>query len=137
LETFSGCYLIGVSTYAGIGGDKTQPNWDTSGATYDYWVVEYCDSPALGIQQPEGAMHLLVYPNPVSGDLYINIQKDNLTEASFTLTSTTGQTIYQGTSDHLAHSYTKIIDLSSLPSGVYMLEVTVDGERIVKKVLKE
>ena len=82
-------------------------------------------------------MHLLVYPNPTSGDLYINIQKDNLTEASFTLTNTPGQYNYQSTADHLAHSYTKILDLSRLPTGVYMLDVLVDGERIVKKVVKE
>jgi hypothetical protein len=137
LESSNGCYLIGVATFAGIGGDKTQSNWDATDATDDYWVVEYCDSFPLGIQEPEGTMHLLVYPNPTSGDLYINIQKDNLTEASFTLTSTTGQTIYQSTADHLAHSYTKILDLSKLPTGVYLLDVIVDGERIVKKVLKE
>ncbi len=137
LESSNGCYVIGVSTFAGIGGDKTQPNWDTSDATDDYWIVEYCDTFPLGIQEPVGAMHLLAYPNPTSGDLYINIQKDNLTEASFTLTNTTGQTIYQSTADHLAHSYTKILDLSKLPTGVYLLDVVVDGERIVKKVLKE
>ena len=134
IENSAGCYMVGVMTAAGIGGDKTQPAWDS---TYDYWIVEFCDSFPLGIQQPEGAMHLLVYPNPTSSDLYINIQKDNLTSASFTLTNTTGQTIYQSTADHLAHSYTKILDLSKLPAGVYMLDVVVDGERIVKKVLKE
>ena len=137
LVSIDGCYVIGVSTEAGMGGDKTQPNWDTTDQTLDYWIVKYCDSIPNGILEPEGAMHLLVYPNPTSSDLYINIQKDNLTEASFTLTSTTGQAIYQGTSDHLAHSYTKIIDLIGLPTGVYMLTVTVDGERIVKKVLKD
>ena len=134
IEISTGCYLIGVQTAAGMGGDKTQAAWDSS---YDYWVVEYCDSFPLGIQETQGAMHLLVYPNPASSDLYINIQKDDLAGASFTLTNTTGQIVYQGTPDHLAHSYTKIIELSGLPIGVYMLAVTVDGERIVKKVLKQ
>jgi hypothetical protein len=134
LESSNGRYLVGATTDAEVGGDKTQLAWDSS---YDYWIVEYCDSFPLGIQAPEGTMHLLVYPNPTLGDLYINIQKDDLTSASFTLTNTKGQTIYQSTSDHLAHSYTKILDISGLPGGVYMLEVTVDGERIVKKILKE
>lgn len=133
LESSTGCYVVGVSTNVDIGGDKTQASW----GGYDYWIVEYCDSFPLGIQETQGDMHLLVYPNPTKGDLYINMQKDNLTEASFTLTNTTGQIIYQNTSDHLAHSYTKIIELSGLPIGVYMLAVTVDGERIVKKVLKQ
>ena len=140
IEIDTACYLIGVQTNSGIGGDKSQPNWMRGDTTpYNYWIVEYCnDTFPLGIRQPEGDMHLLVYPNPTSGDLYINIQKDNLTEASFTLSNTSGQHIYQSTADHLAHSYTKILDLTGLPTGVYMLDVVVvDGERIVKKVVKE
>ena len=120
-------------TLAGVGGDKTQA---ALGAD-DYWVVQYCDSFALGIQDPQGSMHLIVYPNPTSGDLYINIKKDNLREASFSLTSTTGQLIYQNISDHLSHSYTKMLDISSLPAGVYFLSVTVDGEKITKQIIKE
>ena len=137
VEGSTGCYVVGVVTTAGIGGEKTQPNWEPHDTLLDYWVVEYCDSFPLGIQEPEGAMHLQVYPNPTSNELSISIQKDGVKEASYTLTNTAGQAIYQSTADHLASSYTKILDLSGLPSGVYMLEVTVDGERIVKKVLKE
>jgi hypothetical protein len=44
VETKEGCYLFANQTAAGIGGDKTQPNWDTTNYTYDYWMIKYCDT---------------------------------------------------------------------------------------------
>lgn len=38
-KTDNGFILIG-STPSGIGGDKTQPNWDATGQTSDFWIVE-------------------------------------------------------------------------------------------------
>ncbi len=34
-----GCVLAGVSS-SGISGNKTQPNWDATNTTYDYWIVK-------------------------------------------------------------------------------------------------
>jgi hypothetical protein len=136
-SSHSQCYVIGVRTAAGVGGEKSQPNWDNSNNNFDFWVVEYCDSYPAGIQEPEGAMRLMVYPNPTTNDLSVSIQKDGIKEASYKLTNTSGQNIYQSTADNLGHAYTKILGLSGLPSGVYMLEVEVDGERIVRRVVKE
>jgi len=33
-------YLLSGYSYSGISGNKTQPNWDTTGGTYDYWIVK-------------------------------------------------------------------------------------------------
>lgn len=40
IETFDGCYTMANWTYAGIGGDKTQPSRGWS----DYWVIKFCDT---------------------------------------------------------------------------------------------
>ena len=130
----NGCYLIGVQTNAGIGGDKTQLTWNGS---YDYWVVEYCDTVLTGITETMGDVHFSIYPNPTSREVSIVLQKDGLQEASFTLTNTSGQLIYQSDETNLASTYTKILDLGTLPTGVYLLNVSVDGEKITRKVVKE
>lgn len=132
-----GCYTLGVMDQDPGMRTEPKPGQITIINKYDYWMAEYCDTVLTGRQEPEGAMHLQVYPNSTSNDLYIHTQKDGIKEASYTLTNTKGKAIYQNTADHLAHSYTKILDIHSLPKGVYKLEVTVDGERIVKKVIKK
>ncbi|MEO8087775.1 MAG: T9SS type A sorting domain-containing protein [Bacteroidota bacterium] len=38
--THHGGYILGGYSYSGIGGEKTQVNWDPSGNTPDYWIVK-------------------------------------------------------------------------------------------------
>jgi len=47
IQTREGCYAMANNTSGGIGGDKTQPNWDTTFIflpTHDYWIIRFCDS---------------------------------------------------------------------------------------------
>ncbi|MEO8086226.1 MAG: hypothetical protein ABI763_05380 [Bacteroidota bacterium] len=39
-QTTDGGYILGGYSFSGINGDKTQANWDTTGSTYDYWIVK-------------------------------------------------------------------------------------------------
>jgi hypothetical protein len=40
LSTPDGGFLLSGSSSSRINGDKTQDNWDTTSATYDYWIVK-------------------------------------------------------------------------------------------------
>jgi len=44
IETSDGCYLVGNYTMAFPGGYKTEPNWDSTNNSNDYWIVKFCDS---------------------------------------------------------------------------------------------
>ena len=39
-QTRDGGYILAGYSNSGISGDKSQPNWDPSGATSDYWIVK-------------------------------------------------------------------------------------------------
>ena len=39
-QTSDGGYILGGYSQSGISGNKTQPNWDTTEATDDYWIVK-------------------------------------------------------------------------------------------------
>ena len=39
-QTNDGGYILGGWSYSGVGGDRTQPNWDTANTNADYWVVK-------------------------------------------------------------------------------------------------
>jgi hypothetical protein len=43
IQVDSSCYLMGNSTYADIGGDKSVPNWGF-GNTGDYWLIKFCET---------------------------------------------------------------------------------------------
>jgi hypothetical protein len=118
-----------------VGGYKTQAAWDSSA---DYWVIKFCMEPFTGINaQASGGALLQVYPNPFTSDISISLQKQNLHAASFTITNAVGQTIYQRQETNLSSNYTKMLDLSYLPNGLYFIAVEVDGERTVRQVVKQ
>lgn len=39
-QTADGGYILGGCSYSGIGADKSQANWNSSGLTYDYWIIK-------------------------------------------------------------------------------------------------
>lgn len=85
----------------------------------------------------EGGIQMQVYPNPFATDLSIALKGENLHEATFTITNALGQVIYRKEENNLATGYTKVLDLSQLPSGVYFVAVTVNGETTAKRVVKQ
>jgi hypothetical protein len=135
VESSRGCYLVYSTTSAEIGWDKTQMSWNSSS---DYWLLKFCMEPYTGINaQASESAQLEVYPNPFTSDISISLQKQNLHAASFTITNAVGQTIYHRQETNLSSNYTKMLDLSYLPNGLYFIAVEVDGERMIRQVVKQ
>ena len=134
-ETNDGDYFIGSFTPAEIGFYKSQPSWDSSD---DCWMIKFRDTTIItGINEITDVFQYNAYPNPFTNELDITISQQNLTKATFTITNLLGETIYNQHESNLSHTYTKMLDLSYLANGVYLVSVTVNGERIVKEVVKE
>ena len=133
-QTEEGGYVISSFTAANVDYYKSQPAWNLSP---DYWIVKFCDTIVTAINGITPNLQFSVYPNPFVTDLAITMQEDNLKEAGFTITNLLGQTIYYQHETDLSTTYTKMLDLSYLPNGVYFLEVVVDGERMVREVVKQ
>ncbi len=133
-QTKDGCYAIGSYTWAEVGWDKSQSTWDSS---VDYWIVKFCDTLLTGVTELTQNVNLTVYPNPFTNDIAIAIQKQGLIDADFAITDMLGRQIYTQHETNLSSSYTKMLDLSYLPSGVYLLRIEIDGERVVKEIVKE
>jgi hypothetical protein len=133
-QTTDGCYVITNWTTATIGYYKTQMPWDS---TNDYWIIKFCDTLINDVADLTDNVQLSIYPNPFSTDIDIALQKTGLKQASFTLTNILGQIVFAKQEDNLSPSYTKMLDLRNLPNGVYLLEVVVDGERVVREIVKQ
>ena len=73
----NGCYIMANYTTAGIGGDKTQPSWDTVCFPYckdDFWIIKFCDSTLTTsiTQLPNPQSLFSIYPNPAGEFITIN-----------------------------------------------------------------
>ncbi len=136
IETCSQCYVIANSTNGDAGGYVTEPNRGVTDSTYDYWIAKFCwEIPNATAILPEAGV--TVYPNPFSTDLAIALQKENLQQATFTISNLQGQIIFRQEESNLANAYIKMLDFSYLPAGVYLVEVVADGDKVVKKVVKQ
>ncbi len=78
-----------------------------------------------------------VFPNPFMNELSIVLQKQNIKQATFIITNVLGQEVYRKEESNLPGQTVKVIDLNKLPSGVYYVAIEVDGEKMVKQVVKE
>ena len=136
IETNDHCYAMISSINSGIGDYKSQPNWDSNDSTDDYWIIKFCDTLISDIKNITDKVQLSIYPNPFATDIAIAIQKENLHAATFTITNPLGQIIYTQQETNLSPSYTKMLDLSYLPNGVYFVTVVVDGEKVTREIVK-
>lgn len=69
---------------------------------------------------------ILVYPNPVNDYLFINSEQ----EFHIKVISLSGQVM-------MLSSNLNRIDVSGLPSGVYVLDIQIDEKRVIKKMIKK
>jgi hypothetical protein len=80
---------------------------------------------------------IIVFPNPVNSTLRVSCQKKNINEISFVLRSILGQSIFAKTEKNIYSGFIETIDMSFLPSSIYLLEINIDGSRTYKKIFKD
>ena len=73
-----------------------------------------------------------LYPNPVNGDfLQIALNDEEQEEVSYRIVSLLGQVLQTGKIQDSR------VQLGNLTSGVYLIELTVDNEKVIKKFVKK
>ncbi len=98
------------------------------GEVEDYTVI--ISNAVQGIIEDEGldAVAFSIYPNPAKTTL--NISLLNATGKDYTIYNVVGQVVRKGI-------FTENIDIISLQSGVYILEVNTNNNKLMKRFIKE
>jgi hypothetical protein len=96
--------------------------------------------PSVGINEITTDNLFLISPNPFTSEISITLQKQNLKQATVSIKNILGQTVFK--QERKAPLSTGEgsgvrLDLSFLSKGIYLVEVVMDGERTVKKIVKE
>ena len=113
------CYawVIDVDEYCCTNG------WDSDcQALYDYCAQS---SGTVDIEEV-GIKHIVVYPNPTTGKINIRTSLD----ITYTLYDFTGREVIKDSADD-------VIDITTLPNGVYFLSIKHHGKVFNKRIVKE
>ncbi len=81
---------------------------------------------------------LEVYPNPVSTAFNLSFNAKAAANVTASLYTVDGRLCKSLFSEHVnTGDNSRIIDMASLPAGIYMVKLNVDGATITKKIVKE
>jgi len=89
-----------------------------------------------GIEDVDGVTGTKVYPVPTTGPLNIVLGKEIEGEVTISIFNVTGLTQYQTTINKMSGEHLEALNISHMPSGIYLVKIkSTDGE-IVKRVVK-
>ncbi len=127
---------------------KIWPVWmDNSTGVYQIWTVpiDFSSISEIGeVDQPSLLFNLEVYPNPSSAVFYLSwkssvgsSQSPIAKESDISLYDLNGSKIYfSGKYKQPIDDHTLRLDVTNLPKGIYLINIQIGNEIIVKKVIK-
>ncbi|MFZ4546742.1 MAG: T9SS type A sorting domain-containing protein [Bacteroidales bacterium] len=78
-----------------------------------------------------------VFPNPTKGNFSINIQSiQNNADCQYTIYDLIGNVVMRKYLENTSANYVEKVDLSSSPNGMYFIELVIDGNKSIKKLIK-
>ena len=75
-----------------------------------------------------------IFPNPAKDFIQININKNTASSALFTVFDLSGRSLHQEEHNNASQENEFRIDVSTIKRGIYILEIKLDNERIVKRI---
>lgn len=103
--------------------------WDITG---DIPLEESCGTTSIDFDASRAEAKVVIWPNPVAEVLYIDIPEDDHTDYRIIILNTNGQPVLLNT----LQDSTEPIDVHSLPSGVYFIEILQGQRRRYSKFIK-
>jgi hypothetical protein len=104
-------------------------------SNYPLDATDYCNP--VFIFSLSADYFLQVYPNPFSSFITLSLNKQGLRKLKITIQNTLGQTVYKSEEPNLTNSFTTSIDMTTYAKGIYLIDLTIDGERTTRKIIKQ
>jgi hypothetical protein len=79
--------------------------------------------------------NLDMYPNPTTGEFYVNFQSEEIQNIEVKLTNTIGEIIYFEDLGVFVGEYTHRFNISEYPKGIYFLEIKTENGFVNKKLI--
>lgn len=105
----------------------TNPNGSTGSQDYLVGPDAVSNDPLAGIR---------VYPNPVAEMVSVEANLERAAKVVISVTNSLGQRVMVVEQNAAAGFYSRSLNINSLPSGAYMVEITDGTRRSVEKIIK-
>ena len=129
-------YSVNWTAVTGSHAFKAIATDNSSGATTSSIINVTVTDPSVGINELNSTDKFVsVYPNPATSELNITIKNAKVSNDNFyILNDYKGALVLKGEFGQIANEYTETINISTLPTGVYFLTVSLAGEKTIKKI---
>jgi hypothetical protein len=141
-----GMYYTGAQTT----GDPANYGYEIIGSTDDNWIIaegdgDYEDEdfngfridPAASVSEEDAQTELSIYPNPTNGITNVNFNLAQASNVTFIVYNMVGQqVIAENLGQMQAGEHRDVIDMNDLEPGVYLMNFTIDGEAVTKRITK-
>ncbi len=116
-------------TLKAIATDTKTPTAQVTNATVDFIVVSSTSTSEL---IPVTVSQVNLYPNPSSSNLNVNVSAAKAGAATISVYDLAGRTLFTSTQTISIGANISSVDVNSLASGSYILNVTMNGETVNK-----
>ncbi len=129
-------YSVNWTAVTGSHAFKAIATDNSSGTTTSSIINVTVTDPSVGINELNSTDKFVsVFPNPATSELNITIKNAKVSNDNFyILNDYKGALVFKGEFGQIANEHTETIDISTLPSGVYFLTVSLAGEKTIKKI---
>ncbi len=80
---------------------------------------------------------IAIYPNPTKGTFYIEFEADVATNLTYEIQDIVGQTVKEGTLKTDLGLNKLELDLEGFPTATYVVALTLNGQRVQRKLIKQ
>lgn len=98
--------------------------------------INLYDPATVSTQQIELDNFVKAYPNPNSGDFFIDYRLVNTSQVDMALFDISGRIVLNKSLGQMSSgAYTEQMNIQHLPGGVYFLQMNIDDQKITKKIV--
>ena len=99
--------------------------------------IDDCMLQVTAVVDLDGQVDMKVYPNPFSGELTIRVDDSTVQFHRLLITDALGRVIAQYALNVHASTWTKELDLSHLPKGIYQLQLLAPEGQVTQLIVKQ
>ena len=102
------------------------------------WSIEICSEVALGTDENNfNSKNVLVYPNPNNGAFNVEFNSFNDSDVNISVFDILGREILKNNFSHNTIHFNQSIDLKNVKPGTYLMTISTNNAKVVKKIIVE